>query len=478
MSRKLIITLYSYLIALLLSFGCAARKPVAIQIQEAKILAQPILVRRPVDPVLDKFGKMTRVYIASLEERPIEIDIDLLPNETGIEKELPYDIGPYVRNAVEKIGKPFVTIRTNWDLLKNPAGSVLGLQQDRPKPPPADFKIVGSLQRASECLVEGDDKRIDALAGNGSGQLNASATKEGRRTETCLTLTLNLEGRNGQAVRGAQAVYKMTVDKTELNRSVSIYIGGSGMGGGRKVTVTQDLGDALSDAAAAAVIHVLGNALMVPFYRCDEFFFPDETLDERAREAFSRLTRAELEQNVKRYLFVDGYQTSWPNPSFTDGDRAIAVLEMRRRSLEFADREALVEFAFQLWKEIDYVKAATRVDNVVTRYVHETRQRAEDEAVREAREGISPTKFGWPASAKIVVLDLTNVKAIEVRKKIVAAARACKGCDEIVADASVSIVGIRVSSEASEVQLALRRSGLALRYVWDNRQQRLRLAAD
>jgi hypothetical protein len=186
---------------LTISVGCAARKPVAIQIQDAKILAKPALVRRPMDPVLGKFGKMIRVYMPSLDERPIEIEIDFLPNETGIEKELPYDIGPYVRAAVEKIGKPFVTIRTNWDLLKNPAGSILGLQQDRPKPPPADFKMVGSLQRASECLVEGYDNRIDALAGNGSSQLNGSMTKERRQTETCLTLTLSLEVRNGQAVR-------------------------------------------------------------------------------------------------------------------------------------------------------------------------------------------------------------------------------------------------------------------------------------
>jgi hypothetical protein len=478
MSRKLIFI--SSLIALFLSFGCAAKKSVAIQIQQAKTPAQPTLARRPVDPVLDKFGKMIRAYMPALDERPIVIEIDFLPNETGIDKELPSEIGPYARNAVEKIGKPFVTIRTlpSWALLKGPAGNTLGMQQDRLKPPPADFKIVGSLQRASECLVEGRDNRIDALAGNGSGQINVGGTRERRRTQTCLTLSLNLEGRSGLALPGATAVYKMTVDKTELNNSISVYVGGSGIGGGRKITVTQDLGDALSDAASAAVITVLGQALMVPYYRCDESFFPDESLDERAREAFSRLTRAELEQHVKRYLFVDGYQTSWPNQSLTDGDRAIAVLEMRHRSLEFADRKALVEFAFQLWKEIDYVKAAARVDDLITRNVQGTRQIVENEAVREAREGISPATFGWPPTTKIVILDMTHVKAIEVRKKILAAARACNGCVELVSDASLTIVGIRVSTEPSEVQYALRRSGLNLQYVWDNRQQRLRLSAD
>lgn len=479
MSRNLMII--PCLMTLLFSFGCATRKSIAVQIRDAKVLSEPALVRRPVDPVLENFGKMVRAYMAALEERTIAIEIDCLPNDTGIDKELPSEVGQFVRNAVEKIGKPFVTIRScpSWALLKTPAATTVGLlQQDRPKPPPADFKIVGSLQRASECLVEGGDNRIDVMAGNGSGQLNASATKERRRTVTCLTLTLNLEGRNGQVVKGAAAVYKMTVDKTELNRSISIYVGGSGIGGGRKVTLTQDVGDAISDAVAAAVIHVLGNALLVPFYRCDELFFPDRTLDERAREAFSRLTRAELEQNVNRYLLIDGYQTSWPNPNLTDGDRAIAVLEMRRRSLEFANREALVEFAFQLWKEIGYIKAAARVDDLVTLNVQGTRQLVENEAVREAREGISPAKFGWPLTARIVVLDMTNVKTIDVRKKIVAVARACKGCDEIVADATATMVGIRVSSDPSEVQYALRRSGLKLQYVWDKRQQRLRLAAD
>jgi hypothetical protein len=101
-------------------------------------------------------------------------------------------------------------------------------------------------------------------------------------------------------------------------------------------------------------------------------------------------------------------------------------------------------------RSTDYVKAADRIDNFVTINVQNTRQHMEDEANREVREGISPVKFGWPQTAKIVVLDLTGVKSIDVRKKIVAAARTCRGCVEIiVADATATIVGIRISSEPS-----------------------------
>lgn len=131
-------------------------------------------------------------------------------------------------------------------------------------------------------------------------------------------------------------------------------------------------------------------------------------------------------------------------------------------------------------RRLDEVPAAITkrgLDDFVTRNAQATRQTVENEAFREAREGISPIKFGWPLTAKIVILDITKVKAIDVRKKIVAV-RICKGWDEIVTDASATIAGIRISSEPSEVQYALRRSGLNLQYVWDNRQQRLRLSAD
>ena len=132
---------------------------------------------------------------------------------------------------------------------------------------------------------------------------------------------------------------------------MSWIAGGNGIGAGRKVTVTQDLGDALSDAAAAAVIHLLGNALMVPYYRCDVLFFPDHALDDRAHEAFSRLTRAVLESNVQRYLYLHGFQTTWPNPGISERDQAIALYERYLPLINYENKQCGLLAAKVLMKE-------------------------------------------------------------------------------------------------------------------------------
>ncbi len=128
------------------------------------------------------------------------------------------------------------------------------------------------------------------------------------------------------------------------------------------MTETQDLGDALYDATAAGVMAAIGNALLIPYYRCGGVSEPDESLDRRVREDMNRMTRTELEQNIKKNLFVDGHDMDLSSPGLSNRDRAVVEHEMKLRSLDFADRSALVEMAFGLWRGLDYLKGAKRVD--------------------------------------------------------------------------------------------------------------------
>src|ERR1700722_13659714 len=113
----------------------------------------------------------------------------------------------------------------------------------------------------------------------------------------------------------------------------------------------------------SSVMSALGNALLIPYYRCSEVFQPDQALRQRVREAMNRMTRAELEQNIKKNLFVDGHdEMDMTSPGLSKGDRDVVEQEMKRRSLDFADRDALIEMAFQLWQGLDYFNGAARVD--------------------------------------------------------------------------------------------------------------------
>src|SRR5437588_4560686 len=160
---------------------------------------------------------MVMAYVMT-QEGNVVIEVDFIPNESGIDKEMPSDLGFYVRNAVEKIGTPFLTFRTlpNSTLLKTPAGITLPqVQRDQTKAPQAAYKIVGSLQRASERVQYGNDARADGLFGGGRSQTDAQVTGEHQRTGTTLTLALNVEKPDGLAVPGGTAVYRIAVERTE-----------------------------------------------------------------------------------------------------------------------------------------------------------------------------------------------------------------------------------------------------------------------
>ena len=237
--------------------------------------------------------------------------------------------------------------------------------------------------------------------------------------------------------------------------------------------MSQDIGDALYDLTAASMMHLLGNALLVPYYRCSEVFSEDQTLDARFRNALLRLTRAELEQSIKRYLYADGYNIDLSGPALTLADRAVVALEMRHRSLEFND-ENLVEFAFQLWKNLDFSKAAEIIDRRLAHTVRAKREQLAANASSSVAAADTGSRPVHSESARLVVLDLSRVAEIEAREKIIAAARDCAGCDDLRSDPAKTRIAIQISSEPWELQRALRRNPARYEYRWtDISQQRM-----
>lgn len=432
----------------------------------------PTRVVRPIDTDLLNFAAMLRAYVP--EDRDLVIEVDFIPNISGIDKELPDDLGSFAQSALDNAGRPIVTFRTldASAQLKGPAGnSIMFARQQQKRPIPA-FRLEGTLRRASEQLVQGGNARIDLLAGKGHGQTDGSVSGDNTRTVTYLTVSFNLVTPDGLSVLGADTAYRIPVERSERNRSLSIYVGGSGIGGGKKLTITQDTGDALYDATAASVMHLIGNALLIPYYRCSSVFSPDQSLDNRVRYALLGLTRTELEQNIKKYLYVDGYPMDMTGPGLTESDRSLVVLEMKRRSLDFTDRSALGQFAFQLWQNLDYLKGAERIDERMAQNIQMQKERQLAAKASPTVQEVpvkwvnKPLDFKWEGSVRMVVLDMSRIKELGTREKILAAAQKCVGCDEIRTNPDKTIAGIRISSQPSEVQGALRRSRLPLEYLW------------
>ena len=469
------------LITVTLIAGCAAKdenKTVNNELSKMSQTRQPGTVRRPIQESLRDFGKLVRA-LTLLEDREFIVEIDFLPNDSGIQKELPADIGLYARKVLADIGSPFRTSRTlpSIALLQSPAAAALPFQQRDQLKPPYTFRLVGSLQRASEYLVVGGDSTADGQV-NGKLKADIQFTKDHRRTLSAISVVLGLDAPDGLGLPGATAQYRVFTEKNERNRSLSFYLAGSGIGTGTKVVATQDAGDALYDAIGAAVVQTLGHALLIPYYRTAPIFEVDESLDMRFKDSLMRMTRSQLEQILKRYLWLDGFHMDMSSPDLGLYDRAVVAVEARSRSLNVGETSGLIDFVFDLWKNLDYTKAAERMDTQLANSAHlanEQKQRDEqkraEEAEKVAQAAAGPPNFGWPASEKVSVLDVSRVEDPEIRMKILDLARTCTGCIEVRTNPSKTMAGFRLSAHSSEIQRALRQAPWRLDFIWGDASQ-------
>jgi hypothetical protein len=466
--------------AVVCSTGCVSDKAISYAIAHPPALRAPNRVIRPIDADLERFGTMLRAY--RTEDTDLVLAVDFMPNDSGIDKELPADIGSYARSALEHIDRPVVTYRA-WPALiglKGPAANSIFLTSPPPKLPAAAFKLVGELKRASEQVTVAKNGRGDTKFGGGHTASDVGVTRDDTRTITSVTLSFTLETPDLLAVRGTTVTYRIDVEHRERNQSFTVYVGGSGVGTGKRLTQTQDLGDALYDATASGVMSALGSALLIPYYRCSDVLEPDQALNRRVREAMNRMTRAELEQNIKKNLFVDGHdEMDMTSPGLSQNDRDVVEHEMNRRSLDFADHDGLIEMAFQLWQGLDYVKGSARVDDRLAKTYVARKEQMEAAKLSPPSPppptqpwGNSPKDFGWDDSVSMTVLDLSRVKEIIARDKILAAAVKCVGFQEIKTNSDRTVAGIRMSpQEPSEIQRVLRQNGFALDYIWSESSQ-------
>lgn len=447
-----------------LQSGCMSQQTITRAVKTSQVLPDPSPVGRPIDEVLANFAAQIAPYYSILYNfRPIVIEVDFMPNDSGIEKELPINLGNYARIAVEKIGPPLQSYMA-WPgiiaiprIVGNPVPPNIN---NRPAPPAPSFRLVGALLRYSEVFEKRSDQRADGSGGGNRTEFDAQLTRDKGTTITKIQISLTLEHPNGVAVEGATATYEVEINRTELNRSISVFVAGTGIGFGGRYIATQNSGDAISDAVAVSVVHTLGNALKIPYDRTGSLFKSDVSLGERMRDEFRFSSRRTLEQTIKRFLFVDGYTMDVSTPELTNPDRAVVVLAMQRQSLDFNNHAALSEFAFRYWRTLDYKKAAKHIAAVLG---------SPRPASAPAEPSVLPSAFGFPPDTPIVVVDVSRVLDPIMRNRVISSARLCSGCSDIRQHSSVkTLLAIRTSSTPADVQRAINRTNLPFKYVWSD----------
>jgi hypothetical protein len=398
----------------------------------------------------------------------LTIEIDYLGNISMNDK-YPNDIGQYARDVLAKTGV-FRTFRTLPEAAasKGSSGFVLPqLLRDRGMPPKPDFRLVGVIESAEQVVVKGGNGRLDGQGGGGWTATNGGATSDHSRTVTAITIALTLETRDSLDVEGASARYRIFVQQTENNRGVELYVGGNGFGLGSRIRITQDSSDAIYDTMAANLIQILGTALKVPWDRCDPQFRRDTPLERRVHQDFGGLTDLELEEELRRFMLIDGFKIGRQPGPLQPTDQAMLILEMQHRGLR-VDRAGMVEMAMQFWMGLNYTEAANRVAEIRVENNLRARQNREQEAIQQAALRVDPREFGFTPGARIIVVDLSRIARPDLLQQISATLQRCSICGEVRWHPRKPLIGLNTAMKESEVQYLINSTRLPLEFVWSH----------
>jgi hypothetical protein len=468
MQRRLIRIMMLVVAVICTTPAWAGDKGLEKALRQTSPLPRPIEVRRPLDDALARFRQIVLAYGIPMGYGSIIIEIDYLGNISMNDK-YPNDIGQYARDALAKIGV-FRTFRTLPEAAasKGSSGFVLPqLLRDRGTPPQPDFRLVGSIVGAEQVVVKGRNGRLDGQGGGGRTATNGGANFDRGSTLTAITIALTLETRDSLDVEGASARYRIFVEQTENNHGVELYVGGNGFGLGSRLRITQDSSDAIYDSVAMNLIQILGAALKVPYDRCDTQFQRDAALEQRVRQQFGSLTNLELEDELRRFMLVEGFKIGRQPGPLQPADQALLILEMQHRGLR-VDRSGMLEMAMQFWRGLNFADGANRVAEIRVENSLRARQNREQEAIQEVALRVDAREFGFTPGSRIIVVDLSRISRPDLLLQISGTLQRCSICGEVRWHPQRPLIGLSTAMRESEVQYLIRSTRLPLEFVWSH----------
>lgn len=363
--------------------GCAGGPTVSELVATSAPLEQPRAALRPTESLLSRFGDMLLAY--RVTDDPVVIGIDYIPNDSGLVEELPSDLGFYVEAAMDAIGAQVRPVRAI------PASAYVNTFGVGTVPPPrqpsrpVEFRVQGCLLRASELASSSRDLRGDAFATRGSESLDVRASRDKTDSLANLRVLLTLTDPLGNTLPGCSVTYDINVFEIDRRTSVGFFISGSG--GSTQVGhgIADDLGNALYDATAACIVHLVGNALEIPYDRLGAPFAPDDRLARRRRDNLGRLTQLELEQEIRRLMFASGAPVNLATEWLTSEDRQAVLMAFLKDNRSSNEHEEWIDFAHELWSKLPFEDAADAVEQRLAAQSRDYRERWLAQNASEAR---------------------------------------------------------------------------------------------
>jgi hypothetical protein len=211
----------------------------------------------------------------------------------------------------------------------------------------------------------------------------------------------------------------------------------------------------------------LGAALRIPYDRCDSQSRRDAALERRVRQEFGGLTNLELEEELRRFMLIDGFKIGRQPGPLQPTDQAMLILEMQHRGLR-VDRAGMVEMAMQFWMGLNYTEAANRVAEIRVENNLRARQNREQEAIQQAALRVDPREFGFTPGARIIVVDLSRIARPDLLQQISATLQRCSICGEVRWHPRKPLIGLNTAMKESEVQYLINSTRLPLEFVWSH----------
>lgn len=354
--------------------ACVHTEPMKKLVSRASTSPLPQGVNPQMQQSLLDFGAMVRGYTNLVG--PIAIEVDDIPNNTGLTKELPKELGGYFVYAFQRMGVPFVVTRPHGGgiLLDVPMAGLYN--KEAPERPPAKLRLRGEMMRSSDRVVQGREGRASASGKIHGGDLNADAGVEGTATLRNFRVSCYLEDEHGRSLPGQLAIFEVWLRNDESAANFSVYFEGSGGGYNSKVQINQDVGDAALDAAAAATICLVGKWLQLPYWRVHPLFSEDRELVADLRTTLVSMPGSELDTLAKHYLFGGGMDFDLSHDGLSAAERELLHREMRKAHARPEVHEDKENYLFGLWRNLDYRAAAKRTGREVALLNRVAREKA------------------------------------------------------------------------------------------------------
>ena len=353
-------------------------------------MAQPTENVTRFGAAVDQFGTMLRAYPRALTD-PVPIDVQAIPNTSGVTDGLPSDLAPVLRTILARIGRPVEVVEIDptelvTDLQLMEMGQLDSMTMIRRIP---RLSVRGSITEGETRVRMGWGAQMDALIPLKSGSESITTHPGGSVTTvqrdktldpgfgtdreveiTTLAIDLHLyDYYTATLVDRLAESYRVDVARTDKSCAFGIFFEGSGLGFRSRVVGIQSKSRALRMASELALIHLLGRYFRIPWWRIVTDVATDEELVQGYRNALEDSPAA---GELKLLLYAHGYDADLGVQQLTQEEENLSLRLKQELGMDPYARNDY-EFITRLWETVPFERTERRMDALRRKWQEEVR---------------------------------------------------------------------------------------------------------